>query len=947
VDPGTARISRYSHRTKVQRLPIEPISQASADQRAGRCGRVEAGVCIRLYSEEDYAARPRFTDPEVTRTNLASVILQMAALGLGDVAAFPFVEPPDRRGIRDGVALLAELGAIEQPRGRTRLTEIGRRLAAFPVDPRIARMIVQAGELGCAHDVIVIAAALSIVDPRERPADNRELADRAHARFAVPGSDLLGYLALWRYLREKQHELSSNKFRRLCRDEFLNYLRVREWQDVAGQLRQVARSLGIAVADTPAGSQSAFHDDAIDDDAIHRSLLAGLLSHVGMRDPQRRDYLGVRNTRFAVFPGSTLAKKQPRWVVAAELVETGRLWARGCARIEPEWVEALAGHLVKRSYSEPHWDAGRGAVMAYEKVSLFGLPVVASRPVGYGRIDPVLSRELFIRYALVEGDWNATYAFREANRRRIEEIASLEARTRRRDLLVDDEALFELYDTRIPAEVVSTRHFDAWWKQARRSDPSLLDIDTSMLLARTVDTAGFPDSWCQGKLVFTLRYVFEPGDAADGVTVQIPLAVLNQVRADDFSWGVPGHRQDLVTALLRSLPKPLRRHFVPAPDVARTVTGALQPASGPIEQALSAELSRRGVRVEVDDFDWAKVPQYLQMRFEIVGDDGRPLAASRELPELVTRLAGQLRARVRAAARALERDGARTWSFGELPEIIEDASLRVRGYPALVDQRDAVGVRVLESAEQAATAHRHGLRRLLLLNLPSPARQLQQRLSNATKLGLKLAPRRYASAGASQGATGLLDDCLAGALDEVVARSGGAPRDEAGFSRLLAHARIDLPDLLTELVTVVADVITAAEQIDNQIKTMSDPRLLPTLLDVRDQVARIVHPGFVAATGAGRVPDLRRYLAAASHRLDRAPLDVNRDRARMAEVEQAAEALADARQRLGDVPALDDICWMIEELRVSLFAQVLGTAQPVSLRRILRAIDAVLEGSTT
>ena len=925
VDPGTARISRYSYRTKVQRLPIEAISQASANQRAGRCGRVEAGVCIRLYSEADYLARPEFTDPEILRTNLASVILQMAALRLGDIARFPFVEPPDHRNIKDGVALLEELGALERAAGSPRLTPIGRQLAALPVDPRIGRMIVQAQEQGCAREVIVIAAALSIVDPRERPLDAQQAADEMHSRFADEDSDFFAYLNLWEYLREKQAELSSSRFRRMCRAEFLNYLRVREWQDVVGQLRQVARSLGAHINDTPAPRL-----------AVHQSLLSGLLSHVGMRDIETRDYLGARGAHFAVFPGSALFKKQPRWVMAAELVETTRLWGRVCARIEPEWVEPLAAHLVKRNYSEPHWDSKRGAVMAYEKVLLYGIPIVASRRVGYGRVDPVLSRELFIRHALVEGDWRTHHAFFHANREKLADIARLEERMRRRDLVIDDETVFDFYDARVGQEVVSARHFDSWWKKARKKQPELLTFDRSMALAKDVDVRGAPDSWRQGDFEFPLTYVFEPGADNDGVTVRIPVAVLNQIWPGDFSWQVDAWREELVTALVRSLPKALRRHFVPAPDVAKKLTGVLAPEPGlSLEDALADELWRlSGVEVAPTDFDISRVPPHLRMRFEILDDDGQLLAASRDLPALTKKLAPSVRAAISGGAVEIERDGMRAWDFGELPDSVEyvKAGFRVRGFPALVDQGSAVGVRLFESDLQADAAMRQGLRRLLLLNVPSPAKALQRQLPNATKLALN----RNAPGGVSE----LLDDCLAAAVDSLVAANGGPPRDAPRFERLLQAVRAELPDALTRVVTTVVEVLRAAHGVEKQLKAAAVPAALPALVDMKRQLAGLVHRGFVSETGTARLPDLLRYLAGIERRLEKVGGDINRDRARMWDVEQAETALREAEQRRpAEAAALLDVRWMIEELRVSLFAQSLGTAQPVSLQRILRALE--------
>jgi len=928
VDPGTARISRYSHRTKVQRLPIEAISQASANQRTGRCGRVEAGVCIRLYSEADYLSRPAFTDPEILRTNLGSVILQMAALGLGDIAAFPFVEPPDRRNVRDGVTLLEELGALDTSQPSPRLTAIGRKLAALPVDPRIARMVIEADRNGCAHEVVVIAAALSIVDPRERPTEKQQAADEMHARFADSESDFIGLLNLWNYLHDKQREFSSSGFRRMCRSEFLNYLRVREWQDVVSQLRQVARTLGVRFNDIEPGRN-----------AIHQSLLAGLLSHVGMRDVETRDYLGARNAHFGVFPGSALFKKQPRWVMAAELIETNRLWGRVCARIEPEWVEPLAGHLVKRSYSEPHWDSRRGAVMAFEKVLLYGVPIVASRRIGYGRIDPVLSRELFIRHALVDGDWRTYHAFFHANRATIAAIASLEDRVRRRDLVVDDETLFDLYDARVGSTVVSARHFDRWWKDARKTNPDVLTFGVDMLTVKDVDVDGFPDAWRQRDLEFPLTYAFAPATDHDGVSVCIPIAVLNQVDADDFTWQVAGYREELVVALLRSLPKQLRRHFAPVPDSAKKLNRLLNSRQGSFYDALSRELwSMSGVEVQAGDFDITQLPPWLLMRFEIIGVGGETLAAGRSLDELAHRLVGSVRAAIREAAPEIESSGHRAWTFGPLPETVEyaKAGVRVVGFPALVDEGSAAGVRLFESAVEAQANNRRGLRRLLLLNVPSPAKALQRSLSNQAKLAL--------SRNAPGGVTQLLDDCLAAAVDEIVYASGGAARDHAGFERLADRVRADLPVVLAEVVSTVAQVLTAAHDVEKQLTASVSRDALPALIDMKAQLVGLVHQGFVAETGVQRLADLPRYLTAMSRRLERMRDDVHRDRARLWEVEQAQQAFSDARLRLGkDAGDLDEVRWMIEELRVSLFAQTLGTAKPVSSQRILRTINDALE----
>lgn len=951
IDPGTARISRYSYRTRVQRLPIEPISQASANQRKGRCGRVSEGVCIRLYSEQDFLSRPEFTDPEILRTNLASVILRMTSLDLGDVAAFPFVEPPDRRQITDGVNLLHELGALEtaseggnrKDSGR-RLTRIGSRLADLPIDPRLGRMILEAERNGCVRETMVIAAALSIQDPRERPADAQEAADQQHARFADPESDFLAYRNLWWYLREQQKALSSNQFRKQCRAEYLNFLRIREWQDLYSQLRQMVKSLGISINDEPA-----------DAPAIHQSLLAGLLSHIGLKDVERdgssnsrsgrgkrgsTEYQGARNAKFAIFPGSALFKKQPRWVMAAELVETSRLWARTVAKVEPEWIERLAGHLVKRSYAEPHWDSRRGAVMASETVTLYGVPLVAGRRVNYGRIEPELCRELFIRHALVEGDWDTRHEFFHANRELLAEVADLEQRARRRDILVDDEVLFDFYDRRVGSEVVSARHFDSWWKKVRRTDPDLLTFPRSLLInesSEQVSQTDYPDEWVQGGHHLPLTYQFEPGSDADGVTVHIPLSVLNQLGEHGFDWQIPGLREDLVIALLKSLPKTVRRDLVPVPDHAKAVLQRITPHEQPLLTALEGELRRMtGVIVPHDAWDLDRVPDHLRMTFRVVDEHGTTLDEDKDLPALQQRLKPDLRAEITAAASGVERHGLRSWDFGELPATYETehAGQAVRAYPALVDEGDSVAVRAFDSPAEQRRASWRGVRRLMLLNVTSPIKALQRQLSTRAKLVFSRSPH---------GDVGdLLDDCVACAADKVVADAGGPPSDADGFERLLQRARAALQNTAADTVSKVERVLGAAQNVDSRL---AEARNLPSesVADVRTQLSNLVYPGFVTETGWQRLPDVERYLRAIEHRLDKLPQHPRRDREwmdRVGEVEQRYQDMLDAVTDGAPVPeSLSAIGWMIEELRVSFFAQEIRTAHSVSEKRIHKAMD--------
>ncbi|MGH2948159.1 MAG: ATP-dependent RNA helicase HrpA, partial [Solirubrobacteraceae bacterium] len=690
VDPGTARISRYSARLKVQQLPIEPISHASADQRKGRCGRTSDGICIRLYAEDDLAERPRFTDPEILRTSLASVILQMAAAGLGDIDEFPFLDPPDRRQVRAGLTLLQELGALDD---RARLTKLGRRLAELPVDPRMGRMVLEADRLSCADEVIVIAAALSIQDPRERPADQRAQADQQHARFAGEDSDFVAYLNLWRYLRE----LSGSQLRKRCRAEFLNYLRVREWQDLVAQLRRSAKAVGVTMNRTPAEPRE-----------VHTALLSGLLSHIGLKDPARREYRGARGTRFAIFPSSSLASRPPEWVMVAELMETSRLWGLDAARIDPAWAEPLAEHVLKRTYSEPRWQRRRAAVVADERVTLYGLPIVEGRTVSYGRIDPALSRELFIRRALVEGDWDTRHAFFHENRRLVHEVEALEDRVRRRDILVDDQALFDLYDARIPAEIVSGGHFDRWWRDERRQDPNRLTLTRDDLVnpEATDELDGRPELWRQGDLTLRLSYRFEPGAEHDGVTVHVPLKAFPRLRPEGFDWLVPALRPELVTALIRSLPKDLRRRLVPVPDVAAEVVERLEPRRGPLVDAVARAIEEaRGVAIPAGAFDRSRLPPHLRMTFRVEDEHGHKVAEGDDLARLHDEIRPRLRADLATATRSLEHTGLRAWTIGTLPRTVAlpGTGQAVRAYPALVDEGETAGVRALETpAAQAA-----------------------------------------------------------------------------------------------------------------------------------------------------------------------------------------------------------------------------------------------------
>ncbi|WP_084626744.1 ATP-dependent RNA helicase HrpA [Demequina aurantiaca] len=1115
VDPGTARISRYSKATKVQRLPIEPISQASANQRSGRAGRLADGIAIRLYSREDFDTRPPFTEPEILRTSLASVLLHMISVGVvsspAEVADFPFVESPETSAIRDGVQLLEELGAVTAGKGvhaRTVLTDVGRKLARLPIDPRHARMIVEGARRDVARDVTVIAAALSIQDPRERPTEQREKADRAHARFADPASDLLSYLNLWEYCRERQQELSGSAFRRMCKAEHLNFLRIREWQDLVAQIRQQARPLGIDIhhraptpvvddpkaADASAGTSGGKNTQGEDapgsirhvwnDEAIHRSVLAGLLSHIGMQETAapkassfahlkgsareaavrrakkqgRNDYIGARGARFAIFPGSGLAKKPPAFIMAAELVETSRLWARDAARIQPEWAEELAGPLAKKTHSEPHWSTKRGAALAREKVLLYGVPIVTDRTVLWAQVDPEAARDMFVTHALVQGEWTTHHSFWNDNQRVLAEAADLEARSRTRGLVIDDEAIFAFYDERIPAEVVSAAHFDKWWKDARRENPDLLSFSLSQLApeAGEADPNEFPSDWPQGELTLPLTYQFEPGTEADGVTVHLPLEVLPQVVADGFDWMVPGLLDELTTATIRALPKAIRRLLVPAPDTAREVLGWLDAhtpewadivRAGDMANSFQSEFGRavrdiRGVDIPDEAWDEAteRLPAHLRMTFRVEeritepGRGGRTrtrvevVGESSDLLSLQRHLADRARAAVQSAVQSTrtgtgspsptrtptphpmpglrnedsgtpprapaagaasgagaaepssatsnptssdakevaslprsidEQAHLSTWPAGlpqgALPSEVatQVGALVVRGYPGIVEEGAApsltAALRVLADRSRRDAAHARGVRRLLTEEAALGTKRITSRWTGTESLTLAASPYRSTEALVADlqfAAVWALTTPDAGA---AAASAGGfdaaAVRDAETYAKALAHVRAHLEDEVYALVGRIVPALAAGRDIDVAVANTSSLAMLPILADVRDHKAELLTEGFLARVAPHRIRHLARYLRADVHRLDKAPSDPNRDAERLWQLRGVADEVAAARAEYEvgrsdqeREQQLEQARWMLEELRVSLFAQQLGTDGPVSDKRIRKML---------
>ncbi len=952
IDPGTARVSRYSSRTKVQRLPIEDISQASANQRAGRCGRVGPGIAIRLYDEAHFEERPEFTEPEIRRTNLASVILQMANLGLGDVASFPFVDPPDARNIRDGVALLEELGAVDPDRSGTPrwLTAVGRQLARLPVDPRMGRMVVEAGAHGCLHEVMVIAAAMSIQDPRERPFDHRAQADQSHARFNHPTSDFLTYINLWNYLREQRRDHTGNQFRRMCRSEFLNHNRIREWQDLYEQLRRSTQQLGLSPNTEPAEA-----------DSIHRSLLSGLLSHVGMlikpdtrRGPQQgarrdgraqraREFVGARQARFTIAPGSVLAKNPPNWVMAGELVETNRLWARTVTRIDPVWVEQLGEHLAKYSYGEPWWDRERGAAMTRERVTVYGLTVVSGRRTAVARVDARLARELFIHHALVEGEWDTHHGFMDRNAAVAAEAERLAARVRQGGLIVENQAIFDFYDERVADDVTTGAEFNRWWKAQRRTNASLLDLTLDDLLDSdahaAVDPLAFPEVWHHGPHALPITYEFDPTSDADGATIHIDVAIVGQLDPGTFDGNVAGFRDELIDALIRSLPKQLRKLFVPVPDTAAAIAARITDDDTSLIDSVRRELNRLiTVPLPPDAFDLDALPRHLRPTLRIVGTDGRELASGKDLRVLARQVHSEATAIVSTVDTGLEQRGLRTWSIGDLPGSIERDvdGLIVTAYPALSDEGDTVAVVACTSAAEQASTMWAGTRRLVRLAMVAPARHVDSLLDATTKSSM--------ARGSVQSKVDWYNDIIGCALDHLVGEAGGPAWTAAGFDRLAESARSGFDDTLAIVAQRATRLLGRSVDIGNTLEQLSAAPFADAVNDVQEQLSRLMYPGLLTGVGFGRLADMDRYLHAIELRLSSLPNDVRRDAELMGRcrlVESDFDALARSVAPSRD---LEQLAWALEELRVSLFAQQLRTPVRVSEKRIRSDIGRIARG---
>lgn len=982
IDAGTARISRYSARSKVQRLPIEAISQASANQRSGRSGRTSAGIAIRLYAEEDFLGRPEYTEPEIRRTGLASVILQMLSLGLGDIAKFPFLTPPDQRGIADGLGLLAELGAVEAigkgARGRGRggashkITHIGRELSRLPIEPRFARMVVEARKHEVVPAVLAIVAGLTIQDVRERPQEQRGKADELHGRFADPQGDLMTLLNVWNYLLEQQEKLSSSAFRRLCKAEFFNFLRVREWMDL---YRQIARIAGVPRSKLSPAAQT----EGGSGEAIHRSVLAGLLSQLGVRDDKQdrsvpgrgrnvagtgkrkpaQEYLGSRGTKFVLYPGSVLAKNPPEVIMSVELVETSRLFARSNAVVDPAWAEELAGPLAKRSLSEPHWEKNQGAAVAYERVTLFGVPIVDRRRVQLARFDQEHARELFIRHALVEGEWDSPQAFDRANRQLRRELEQLEERSRRRDIVTDDETIFEFYDSRVPADVTSTRSFEGWWKKKRATDPNFLHLRREDLVeddAEDVDETEFPRQWRHGDQTLKLKYRFDPTADDDGVTVNVPLPLLPRLDGEDFEKLVPGLRHELVTALIKTLPKGIRRHVVPAADWARTLLESVGPkldrGEGSLTQLLADETRRRAsMQVSPTDFDTDRLPAHLTPTFRVIDGRGRTIGSGKNLAELKAahkQQATQGVAKVAAAAMptsSLDKRGATTWDFGDLPKYVDTGFAKgrgsgagvVRAYPAIVDRKSSVDLGLVADESEQLRLSRRGIRRLLVLSSPSPASYVRDHLSNQEKLLLGAGPYRTLDAA--------IADVSLAVADRVIRRHcpDGLVWRAADFDAIANDYARSLLDEIYGAIALTARVLDGARLARKAIDSAKSIQVLSQVADAAKQVDALVYDGFVSQTGLTQLERLPVYLEGVQIRMQGLRENPGRDRSWQNDVDRALAMFSEAGGTLplnpGALPQIVHTRWLIEELRISLFAQQLRTSESVSLQRIRKVLN--------
>ena len=947
IDSGLARVNRYSYRNKHEMLQIEKVSRASADQRAGRCGRVMSGVCVRLYGEEDFQARPPFTDPEILRSSLASVILRMKALRLGEVEDFPFVEAPTARAIADGYSLLQELGAVDEQR---RLTPIGARLAELPIDPGLGRMIVAARDENCLTEMLVIAAGLAIQDPRDRPMEKAEAADTAHAQFANERSEFLGLLELWKFFDDALvHKKSNRKLAQLCHDNFLSYVRLREWRDLHGQLHAQVAEAGWRFNQTPATYEQ-----------LHRAILSGLLGNIGAKSDEVGMYLGARGIKFAIFPGSPLRRKGPPWLMAAELTETTRLYARTVAAIDAQWLERVGAHLIKRTHHDPHWEKAGAQAYAYERLTLYGLVVVSRRKIAYGPVDPAGAREIFLRDGLVHAQLVTQGKFLAHNEQLKREIEELEHKSRRHDVLVDDQRVFEFYEARVPRDIWSGQQFERWRREAERTDPKLLFLTRELLMrhgAEEVTQERFPQALEIGGVAYALSYKFEPGHPLDGVTMTVPRHLLNQLDEQRCEWLVPGLLRDKISHLLRGLPKNLRRNFVPLPQYVTALMERLQVGEGSLTAAMTQAI-RALTRLEVPGEAWDvdDLPPFLRMNYEVVDDDdGRELAMGRDLAALRARLGVKARKQFSESARhAFERQGITAWDFGELPEQIEFSrgGQQLIGHPAIVDQGAGVALVVLDTEHDAQAATRRGLRRLFQLAIPEQVKYVARSLPGFQDMTLRYALLLELEGGKA-GDKGAVSDRLRQELTDAICDRAffvedEPVRDAATFQTRVAKAKTRLADVAAEVCRVMNEILVEYQALRPRINQPGVPAWQRAMGDIRAQLKELLGPGFVVDTALPRLKQLPRYLRAIHLRLDKFALNPAKDAQWMQQLQGWWQALqgrlqADRARGVHD-SRLEEFRWMLEELRVSLWAQQLKTPYPVSFKRLERSWSELQSG---
>ncbi|MCB1754025.1 MAG: ATP-dependent RNA helicase HrpA [Gammaproteobacteria bacterium] len=933
VDFGLARVSRYSVRSKVQRLPIEPVSQASANQRKGRCGREAPGICLRLYSEEDFASRPEFTEPEILRTNLASVILQMEVMHLGHVENFPFVEAPEMKYINDGYVLLHEIGAVE---GKRKLTRLGRSLARLPIDPRLARMLFGGRDEGCVEEMLTIVSALSVQDPRERPLDKQQAADEMHAEFNDGQSDFLAWLNLWEFLEVQGKRLSNNQFRKMCRQRFLSWPRIREWREVRRQLQSMLRQEGFS-----GNNRSAAYDN------IHRALLSGLLANVAVKD-DKSAYLGTRNRKITIFPGSGLFKSGPKWLMAAEISETTKLYARGVAMIKPEWIESLSGHLLKYSYFGARWQQKRGQVGAYQKSTLYGLEINPKKRVNYGPINPQEAREIFIREALVEGHFNSSAAFFLHNRQLLDEVQTLEDKSRRRDIVVDSQTLYYFYDGIVPEGIYSTPQFESWRKDYEREFPKGL-FYTRELLLQSDDAGGlspvdFPDHMEFSGVVLPLSYHFDPDADDDGVTLTVPVTIINRVSSKQCEWLVPGMLEEKLIELLRRLPKSLRRNFVPVPDVARDCHARMEVGDKSLLGEFSLQLKRMsGVEVPMDTWSLSALPKHLRMNFRLIDSKGQVLEQGRNLVKLQERYADRVEESLaQTTGNSFEREDVSDWNFGDLPLTVEleNAGVVMQGYPALKDEGDKIALRLFATEVVARHEMRLGLRALYKKVLTEEVKYMRRKLPGIQQLCLRFAPFGSCEE--------LTTDIIDAVIDQTCVDDAPFVRSREQFLQILADQRGELLLTANTICNKLAQIFERYRAVSKRLDGAIPLSWIEPAADIQDQLSALLYKGFVSATPPRWLNRLPAYLEAIDKRLDAIDQAPDKDRKRRAEFLPLWERYKQMPKHLEHVEDYEEqrleIRWLIEELRVSIFAQTVGTSEKVSIKRLETRMQGLLAG---